>query len=112
VLVGKYLDRTRKQGTIQVPTSTILEQDEPLVYVRLRAALGYMISKGGGLKGPRAMSMRVITKIMNEAMEDMRDAGLAPEIASMYMSQLGTMINWVADGTWNDSVPMPEDFTV
>jgi hypothetical protein len=113
--MGRYLDRTNKQQTIILPpgrSSITPVQDDAPVYARLKTALSYMIAKGQGVQGSRSMTMKIITKIMNEAMEDMRDSGLAPEIASMYMKQLGTMVNWVADGTWDESVPMPEDFTV
>lgn len=106
--MGKYLQRTT--GTeIKVPSSSTREQDDNPVFKRLNIALTYMISKGNGLAG-KQMTIRILTKIMGEAMEDMREAGIHPEVASLYIRQLSAMTGWVADGKWNSDIPMPEDF--
>ena len=113
--MGRYLDRTSRQETITLPdspTSITLAPDEIPVYKRLKVAVAYMVSKGNNVQGRSSMGVKIVTKLMNEAMQDMQDSGIAPEIASMYMKQLGTMVNWVSDGTWDESVPMPEDFSV
>ena len=71
--------------------------------------MSYMVAKGGSSQ-KNNMTLKIVSKIMNEAIEDMREADLHPDIAAMYLRQLGTMVNWVADGTWNADVPKPEDF--
>jgi hypothetical protein len=111
--MGKYLERTSGKTTISLPTegqsSTIPEPADAPVFKRLEVALQYMVSKGNGLQN-KQMTMRIITKIMREALEDMYSSGLHPDIASMYMKQLAAMIYWVSDGSWNTEIPMPEDF--
>jgi hypothetical protein len=70
-----------------------------------------MITKGNGLAG-KGMTIKILTKIMNEAMEDMRDSGLHPDVMAMYIDQLSAMTHWVAAGEWNSAIPIPEDFEV
>lgn len=68
-----------------------------------------MLDKGNGLAG-KQMTMRIITKIMNEALEDMRDSGMHPDVMSFYIKQLSALTYWIADGTWNSQIPIPDDF--
>lgn len=75
----------------------------------MEIALQYMLSKGNGIAG-KQMTMRIISKIMGEAIEDMYESGIHPEIAALYIKQLSAMTYWIAEGTWNTNIPVPEDF--
>ena len=110
--MGKYLQRTSGQNQINLPTSegsSTGEQDDHVVLQRLKIALSYMIGKGNSLSG-KQMTIRVITKIMNEALEDMRDSGMHPDVMALYIRQLSAMTLWIADGKWNSDIPIPDDF--
>lgn len=73
---------------------------------RARVAVTYMVSKGGA--GPKATTMRIVNKIVSEALSDAGD--VPPEIAEFYMKQLSSMIYWVATGENAGDIPLPEDF--
>jgi len=75
---------------------------------RASVAIAYMIDKGS--KGDRKPVMRIVTKIVREALEDASE--VPPSIAEFYMKQLSAMIYWVACGEMSDEIPMPEDFNV
>lgn len=115
--MGKYLDRTsgKTDAGIQLPqsqeSSTLAQDEDNPVFHRLQLALKYMVSKGNGIQG-KGMTMKIVTKIMNEALEDMRDSGLHPDVMSMYIKQLSAMTSWIADGKWQTEIPMPEDFDI
>lgn len=115
--MGKYLQRTsgRMGEEIRLPQSqesTTPEQDSSPVLTRLKIAMTYMVSKGANLSNGRDLKIRVITKIMNEALEDLRDSDLHPDVMALYIRQLSAITLWIADGTWNTSIPMPEDFEI
>jgi hypothetical protein len=77
---------------------------------RAAIAIAYMIEKGNN-SGDRKPVMKIVTKIVREALID---ASEVPEpIAEFYMKQLSAMIYWVATGdVTNDmSTMLPEDFS-
>jgi hypothetical protein len=70
-------------------------------------AVKYLVSRGSSTA--KSSTMRIVTKIVTEALEDASD--VPPPIAEFYMKQLSAMIFWVATGTQNEDIPLPEDFT-
>lgn len=112
--MGRYLSRTSGKTDGQIclppsPESTTLAQDNP-IFDRLKIAAHYMITKGNSVEGPKQFKVKIISKLLNEAMEDMVDADLHPEIMGLYLRQLGGMIDWVATGEWKSEIPIPEGF--
>jgi hypothetical protein len=83
-----------------------VELDNPVLQ-RAQVAISYMVSKGES--GGKARTLRVVTKIVTEALSDASE--VPPEIAEFYMKQLSAMIWWVATGKEAGDIPMPEDFT-
>lgn len=114
--MGRYRDRTARLATEAVGAlpgaeaegglSSIEVQAENPVMLRAKVAVKYMVSKGG--TGPKAATMRIVNKIVSEALTDASD--VPPEIAEFYMKQLSAMIYWVATGETAGDIPMPEDF--
>jgi hypothetical protein len=74
---------------------------------RAKVAVAYMVGKGSG--SPKASTMRIVNKIVQEALEDASE--VPAEIAEFYMCQLSAMIRWVATGEDSGEYPLPEDFT-
>jgi hypothetical protein len=90
------------------PAGELLE-DNPVMQ-RAATAISYMISKGNAAGGDRKPVMRIVSKIVREALVDASE--VPPAIAEFYMKQLSAMIWWVACGEASPEVPLPEDFTV
>ena len=107
--MGQYLTRTGRHAKPEVSLSSTGEPAEsdyeinPVV-ARAAVAVRYMLSKGNG----KSSTMRVVTKIVTEGLQDASD--VPPAIAEFYMRQLSTMMFWVATGESRDDEPMPEDF--
>jgi hypothetical protein len=75
---------------------------------RASRAISYMVNKGEG--GGKKATMRIVTKIVSEALTDASE--VPPEIAEFYMKQLSAMIWWVATGSQAGEIPLPDDFKV
>jgi hypothetical protein len=69
-----------------------------------------MVAKGQNSSNGKSATMRVVTKIVTEALSDASD--VPPAIAEFYMKQLSAMIWWTATGESLEEMPLPEDFTV
>jgi hypothetical protein len=110
--MGSYLRRTSGQN-VQTETkghpalsfSTVGLDNNP-VMERASRAISYMVSKGE--KGGKQTTMKIVTKIVSEALSDASE--VPPEIAEFYMKQLSAMIWWVATGQQAGDIPLPEDF--
>jgi hypothetical protein len=113
--MGTYLTRTGKHAKPEVSLSSTGEPAESdyainPVIARSAVAVKYMISKGQNSSGAKAGTMRIVTKIVTEALSDASD--VPPAIAEFYMKQLAAMIWWTATGEALEGMPLPEDFTV
>ena len=112
--MGRYRDRTAKlrlekdraNPEADSQFSTEVQVNNPVMQ-RAKVAVTYMVSKGGN--SPKASTMRIVNKIVQEALIDASD--VPPEIAEFYMCQLSAMIRWVATGEDSGEYPLPEDFT-
>jgi hypothetical protein len=115
--MGSYRTRTAKhadstltrpllgtEGGTSSSTTEVLA-DNPVMR-RAAVAVQYMISKGD--KSSKAVYMRIVSKIVTEALSDASE--VPPEIAEFYMKQLSAMIWWVGTGDAPTDIPMPDDF--
>jgi hypothetical protein len=76
----------------------------------MEKGLSYIIEKAAGVTGQNGLKVRLVSKMMKEAMSDIRESSLHPDIAGMYFGQLAAMTHWIATGEWKHTLPIPDDF--
>jgi hypothetical protein len=113
--MGRYLDRTnrRDQSTQQGfstggPADLVIPETlaNPVIE-RLKIAIGYMTTKFAGTRDAR---VRIINKIVTEALDDVTDC--PPAIAEVYLKQLAGIVWWVGTNEKLDMFDWPEGFDI